>query len=153
MFATDKLETYSKLNDVPMFMNLPNFLNNLNLKFIFQLVSSLCWSHLIWISVLFFPRWIQYASGPHLFSVTYCNFQSMFGQMFLVQKLLILDAIIVFKFLFIFVLKKPTLILDDFWIVFLNIYFFGFSFVAQGVFTFFQEGSKHINFHICSGVD
>ena len=153
MFATDKLETYSKLNDVPMFMNLPNFLNNLNLKFIFQLVSSLCWSHLFWISVLFFPRWIQYASGPHLFGVTYCSFQSMFGQMFLVQTLLILDAIVVFKFLFIFVLKKPTLILDDFWIVFLNIYFFGFSFVAQGVLTFFQEGSKHINFHICSGVD
>ena len=69
------------------------------------------------------------------------------------QSLLLLDAIIVFKFLLIFVFKKATLVMEDFWVTFLNIYFVGFGFIAQGILVFFQTGAKHLNFYICSGPD
>ena len=49
----------------------------------------------------------------------------------MVQTFLLLDAIIVFKFILIFVLKKPILIMGDFWIVFLNIFILGFRLVIK----------------------
>ena len=100
-----------------------------------------------------FPRWIQFASGPTNRGALYCNLQSMFGQMFIVQSLLLLDSVILFKYIFIFVIGKPMLIMDDFWVTFLNIWIVGFSFSAQGILTFFQSGAQHINFYICTGLD
>jgi hypothetical protein len=71
----------------------------------------------------------------------------------MVQSLLLLDSILVFKYIFIFVIRKPILNMDDFWVTFLNIWIIGFSFLAQGILVFFQEGAKHINFYLCTGLN
>jgi hypothetical protein len=62
------------------------------------------------------------------------------------------DAIIVTKYVSIFLLKNPFGFQDEFWSFFVNIWIVSFSFIAQFVLDFLP-GSRGIGFHLCSGLN
>ena len=64
--------------------------------------------------------------------------------------LLLHNAITFVKYVFIFHLKNPTVIQDDFWGVFINIWIFIFCLVTQFSYLMMQ-GREHIGVYLCNG--
>ena len=60
------------------------------------------------------------------------------------------DAIMISRFIFIFVLKNPSAFQDDFWSLFGNIWSLSFCWIGQVV-SEVMLGCENINVNICSG--
>ena len=60
------------------------------------------------------------------------------------------DAIMVSRFIFIFILKNPSAFQDDFWSLFGNIWLLSFCWIGQMV-SEVMLGCENINVNICSG--
>ena len=63
-----------------------------------------------------------------------------------------LNAIAISKFIFIFCLKNPAAVDDDFWSVFISIWSIGFSFIFNFC-RFMQQRQQIIYYYICADVD
>jgi len=68
------------------------------------------------------------------------------------QCFLYFDAISIIKYLFIFWLKNPAAFQDEFWIIFINTWIKGFSFIFNFIW-FYTAEHQIINYYICTGKD
>ena len=64
--------------------------------------------------------------------------------------LLMFDWIIIVRYLFLFYLKNPTALQDDFWNLFLSLWNVGLCSICQFVYIF-SPGKNPINFYMCFG--
>ena len=68
----------------------------------------------------------------------------------MIASLLTMDSIMIIKNLFIFWLKNPASVNDDFWNVFLVQWIIGFSSIRQFTYMFWPE-RQPINYYVCVG--
>ena len=80
----------------------------------------------------------------------YCHLQIFLKNVALIASLLTTDSIMIIKNLFIFWLKNPASVNDDFWNVFLVQWIIGFSSIRQFTYMFWPE-RQPINYYVCIG--
>jgi hypothetical protein len=93
---------------------------------------------------------IQYLTGP--MPEIYCLMQAIFRSSVTSDFLLFFDAIIIVRYMYIFVLKNPAAFHDDFWYRFINIWIKSFSLIFQGAWHILAV-RQPIGFYICCGRD
>lgn len=103
---------------------------------------SLCESLIFWLVVLFIPRLLQYLLRISHFPPSYCIFHSLLGSIFMVHFLLMVDTLVVVKYLLIFVVQDPLGINDQMWSIVVNVAIAAFSVTSQLWFTYFQNGTN-----------
>jgi hypothetical protein len=96
-----------------------------------RLISSLCWAAIIDVPMIHLIEIPRYFFGPK--PVLFCFFQSVIKNAFKWQMLLLLDASILARYVFILWLKNPSAVNDDFWSVFINMWIVGVSLITNGV--------------------
>ena len=79
-----------------------------------------------------------------------CRVNSVLRNSIPMQCLLISDTIVVAKYVFLFHMKNPTALQDDFWNGFINIWIFFFCTMSQ-VIHILAPGPEAQNFYICVG--
>jgi len=108
-----------------------------------KMIPSFCLILIAWMIILFVPRWLHFALSLKNLPSPYCTLQSIMGSIFVVHYLLMLDAIVVTKYILIFVLKNPLELDDALWNIIINVAIWSFSISSQIFFTFFQSGEFH----------
>ena len=83
---------------------------------------------------------------------TYCFFQAVIRSAIAAEFLLYLDAIVGIRFIYIFCLKNPAVVKDEFWSCFINWWIKCFSFIFQLTWHMNSE-RQPIGFYICCGKD
>ena len=84
--------------------------------------------------------------GP--FPEWYCNVQVFVKYVTFISLVVDIDFLLTVKFVYIFILKNPSIVHDDFWNIFIQIWTIMFSILSQFVYFFFP-GQKSLNFFIC----
>ena len=95
-------------------------------------------------SLLFF----RYIFGPT--PLFLCNFNLFLKRTLTAQFMMFMDAIMISRFMFIFVLRNPSAFQDDFWSLFGNIWILSFCCIGQIV-SELMLGCENLNTNICSG--
>jgi hypothetical protein len=114
-----------------------------------KLLSSLCWSSIFGILVCYLDI-IRYVIGPLPHSA--CFFITVARNAFKTQIVLFYDAILVTRYVFIFWIKNPGGVDDDFWCRFLSIWITGFSTLLN--FVFFTLPARQPMFYfVCADID
>ena len=111
-----------------------------NGSFCLQLIASFSQLLILWLIILFLPRWLQLALNLWQLPRSYCLFHSILASIFMVHYLLMLDSIVVAKYLFIFVMKNPLGLDDRLWNVAINVAILSFSIISQSLFAFSPNG-------------
>jgi hypothetical protein len=93
---------------------------------------------------------IRYLSGP--WSEVFCLMQAILRSSLISDFLLYYDAIIIIRYLYIFILKNPAAFQDEFWYRFINIWIKSFSLIFQGAWHILAI-RQPIGFYICCGRD
>jgi hypothetical protein len=93
---------------------------------------------------------IRYLSGP--MPQMFCLIQATLRSSFLTSLLLLYDAIIIVRYLYIFVLKNPAAFHDEFWHRFIIIWIKIFCLIFQGSWHILAD-RQPIGFYICCGRD
>ena len=101
-----------------------------------------CWSVIIYPGIVFsyfnsFDDLEMFCRVSHVLGCTVC-----------LHWILLHDAIILVKHFFIFHLKNPTAVQDDFWKIFINVWIFGFSLASQIIYQL-VPGREQVFFYIC----
>ena len=122
--------------------------SNHNRTLINQLVSSMIWYGILWMITLQIPNVIRYLTGP--FPAFLCHLDIILRNSFIMQGLFYLDSMIMVRYVFIFHLKNPTALQDDFWKAFINITTLSISVLSQTANVFMPGKSPH-NFYVCLG--
>ena len=81
-------------------------------------------------------------------SVWFCEIENYLKNSTLVIIILVIDFILIVKFVLIFYLKTPSIVHADFWNIFLRIWIIAFVFLNQFVHLYFP-GKKALKFYIC----
>jgi len=115
-----------------------------------RLVSSLSVSYITYLILVQVPDIFRYIFGP--LNENFCFWHYILKSAFSLQHILILDAISIIRYTFIFRMKNPTLFQDAFWIFFIMTSIFIFSVTSQFVFTFLP-GRQPLVYYMCSGID
>jgi hypothetical protein len=123
--------------------------DNHNRTIINQLVSSKMWWLLIWILLIQPPTYFVFAFGPIEIS-EFCTFHTFARNVVILQVLLLQNVIIAVRYIFIFHIKNPTAMQDDYWRIFLNIWTIGFSVISQFVFAWLP-GKSPLHYFVCMG--
>jgi hypothetical protein len=92
----------------------------------------------------------RYLLGP--FPIKFCLIQYALKNGIYSQILLYLNGIILFRYIFIFWLKNPTVFQDDFWNLFINIWIFGFVIINQ-IISSQMPGRRALYYYTCSGLN
>lgn len=87
--------------------------------------------------------------GPVKFEII-CRINSVLRNLLPIHGLLLSDAIMLVKYAFLFHMKNPTAVQDDFWNLFLNVWIFFFTTASQ-IFHILAPGPDALNFYICVG--
>ena len=95
-------------------------------------------------SLLFF----RYIFGPT--PLFLCNFNLFLKRTLTAQFMMFMDAIMISRFMFIFVLRNPSAFQDDFWSLFGNIWILSFCCLGQIV-SELMLGCENLNTNICVG--
>ena len=82
----------------------------------------------------------------------FCFMKTTIRSSYATQGFLYFDTILIVKYMFIFWLKNPAAFQDRFWLIFINVWIKGFSFIFNFVW-FFTAKHQIINFYICTGKD
>ena len=90
----------------------------------------------------------RYIFGPTPLYI--CYFNLFLKRTVTTQILIFLDAIMISRFIFIFVLINPSAFQDDFWSLFGNIWVVTFSWIGQ-IASEVMLGCENINVNICAG--
>jgi hypothetical protein len=110
-----------------------------------QLVASICWYQIIWICIHNFALLLQmYGPGGSL----QCSMEVIFINVLGMQAMLLLDAIVISKYIFVFLLRNPVAIHDGYFLYFINISTFTISFISQCVYVWLP-GRNPMIFYIC----
>jgi hypothetical protein len=83
-------------------------------------------------------------------SELYCQINYMVTTCVMYQIILLLDAIIIVKYVFIFHMKNPTALQDDFWKIFINVWILLLNLVLQTTYLFWP-GRESVSIVLCSG--
>ena len=113
-------------------------------------ISMYCWTVLAFLFLVHFPETVRFIYGP--FSEMFCNLHLIIRYSIINLFLLIANASIFTKYIFIFWLKNPGVFNEEFWYLFSWIYLPGIAVLFQGT-TFFLASLPPITFYICSGKD
>jgi hypothetical protein len=122
--------------------------NNHHRTLINQLVSSIIWHGILWNGVLQLPIILRYMLGP--FPTWICFIDIVIRNMFITQGMLFLDAIIIVRYVFLFHVKNPTALQDDFWRLYLNLWTLGVSICTQVIYII-MPGKNPQNYYMCLG--
>jgi hypothetical protein len=115
-----------------------------------KLVSMICWNGIIGIQTMFASDLILFVFGP--FNTSTCLCFKMIKSVMKSNFLTFLNAIAISKYVFIFWMKNPGSLQDDFWSLFLSLGTVGFSFTWN--FTrFVQPHSSDLYLSFCSKVN
>ena len=123
--------------------------NHHNRTLINQLMASTFWTAIIWNLTVQPLTSYRFMFGP-VQSEYICRINSILRNALPMHGLILLGAIMVVKYAFLFHTKNPTAIQDDFWNLFLNIWIFGFTSVSQIIYIL-SPGQTALNFFICVG--
>jgi hypothetical protein len=114
-----------------------------------RLMSSIVCCAILW-NLIVQPLGIfRFAYGPIAFEPI-CQLNSILRNSLPMNGLLLLDAIMIVKYIFIFHTKNPTAIQDDFWHLFLIVWIVGFNCISQAIYGM-SPGKSSPNFYICIG--
>ena len=113
-----------------------------------QLLSTNLFRILIWNCTVQVLTFIRYVYGP--LSQLWCNVMLVLRSSFMLQGLMLLDAMIIVRYSFIFHLKNPTSAHDDFWNFFINVLVTVAGIITQSVYAF-QPGKNPMHYYICVG--
>jgi hypothetical protein len=89
----------------------------------------------------------RYLHGS-LESTLLCHLDTILRNVVPMIALLLLDAIIIVRYIFIFHLKNPTALQDDFWKLFINLWTAGACVLSQSVYMMLP-GKNPVNFYQC----
>ena len=115
-----------------------------------KLIASIFKTAMIGVPLIQFLELPVYFIVPQ--PVFYCFFQSVLKNALKWQCLLLLDSVIVARYIFIFKLKNPGAVQDDFWSRFVNIAVVGISFGSNFV-IFFLPGRKPLHYYTCADIE
>ena len=96
------------------------FGSDLKRIFINKMVSSVCWTILVWSVIIKIPDLVMYFYRP--FPEKVCYLHLFLKNCIQFQIILFLDAIIIERYIMIFLLQNPINFQDDFWSIFVNIW-------------------------------
>ena len=112
-------------------------------------MASSFWNTLAWL-IIFQPFIILLHCIVPINNIVLCQVANFIPTMIPLFGLLMHDAIIVVKYVFIFHLKNPTALQDDFWSLFINAWIWGFCFITQVGFSL-APGRDTLGYYICIG--
>jgi hypothetical protein len=115
-----------------------------------KIVSMICWNGMVAGQFLYLSDTGFYLFGP--LPKWLCYFFSFFRLVIKTNFLMFLNAIIISKYVFIFWMKNPGSLNDDFWSFFISLWTVGFSCIFNFVRTF-QPQLHIILDYICQGVN
>ena len=113
-----------------------------------KLVASQCWAFIQYYSVLQIIETITFIVGGSPSFV--CFGQVMMKNSYKTQFLLFYYSFIIVQYLFIFWVKNPAAVNDDFWSHFVSMWIFGFSILFNFA-KFYSASTQTISFYICNG--
>ena len=116
--------------------------------FINRIVSSACWSILVWLTIVQMLDVARYFF--HTFPDFVCRFHLVLKNAVLIQIVLFYDALVLVRYLSIFWLKSPLTFQNEFWFLIVNIWVVSFSLLSQAVFVFLP-GRQPLNYYLCKG--
>ena len=114
-----------------------------------KFLTSMCWTLIVGLTVCWTDIF-RYIIGP--WSKDICFVQTFVKQSLRTQTILLLDAISISKYVFVFHLKNPMAVKDDFWSLFLNQTIVLFSFIFNYV-VMVLPGRLPTAFYTCSDTD
>ena len=113
-----------------------------------QLVSAIIWYGILWNMTVQLSTMLRYMMGP--FPPWICFIDIVIRNVFVMQGLMYLDAIIIARYVFLFHVKNPTALQDDFWRLFLNCWTLGVGIINQVIY-FLMPGKNPQNYYMCLG--
>lgn len=113
-----------------------------------RIISSIAASCVGYLTLALIPDILRYLIGP--FSEIFCFFHYIIKNFFALQQLLLVEALLVARYIFIFWLKNPAAFQDEFWICYINMVVAGFSLLTQFTFAFLP-GRQPMIFYFCCG--
>ena len=96
------------------------FGSDLKRIFINQIVVSISWSSIAWLSMIQTSDILLYFYRP--LPDLYCLFNLVLRNALMIQAILFFDAIIIVRYIFIFWMKDPANFAEDFWYCFVNLW-------------------------------
>ncbi len=96
------------------------FGSDLKRIFINRIVSSVCWTMIVWLLMIQIPE--LFIFFYHSLPPQYCQFHMMMRGLVYMQAILFLDVIVIARYIFIIWMKNPLSFQDDFWYLFVNLW-------------------------------
>lgn len=114
-----------------------------------KLVISLCWTWCFTLAICQLDV-LRYMVGrlPEFF----CIMMGVLKNCARTQLLILLDVMVIIQYLFVFVVKNPTGIMDNFWGFFISLWVTIFSLVFNTSLSL-SPGRRTMQFYTCSGID
>ena len=113
-----------------------------------RLASSICVYQINWLILVHLFAICHLASGSA--GSFQCTLELMLINVTAMQAMFLIISIIIFKYIFVFKLKNPLAIQEDFFYVFINLCSFVLSFLSELVFVL-SPGRNPLMYHICTG--
>ena len=149
VYSTLSISTIASVANITLLFGIICFEKNHYYRtLINQLVTSMYWYGILWIICIQIPTTVRYlvASFPPIL----CSLDVILRNVFMMQVLFFLDAVLLCRYIFIFHLKNPTALQEDFWKLYINLLTILFSFIAQ-FYQFMLPGKQPNIYYICLG--
>ena len=91
---------------------------------------------------------VRYLAGP--FPDLVCQLEYLIKNTMTLQWILLVDFVLIVRYIFVFKSKNPTAVQDEFWIVFLVIWSIGFGLICQTTYLI-SPGKMPMTFYFCVG--
>ena len=91
---------------------------------------------------------VRYLAGP--FPDLVCKLEYLIKNMITLWWILLVNFVLIVRYIFVFKSKNPTAVQDEFWIVFLVIWSIGFGLICQCTYLIFP-GKQPMSFYFCLG--
>ena len=114
-----------------------------------RMVSSACWSSITWLIVGHVPELIRLLMGSYPASI--CRIHFVLKNAALLQVVLFYDAMVVVRYLLIFVMKNPFGFQNEFWSFFVNVSVVTFSCISPTV-HLLLPGKDPLQVNLCAGL-
>jgi len=115
-----------------------------------KILSALCWNGMVFFSTCQLAYAVRFYFGP--LPKLVCFWLFVIRKTIIINLVLLVTAMTLTRYIFIFWLKNPAAFNDEFWFVFVNLWTAGFSFISQFL-RGSVPGSQLLEYNICSGED
>ena len=149
LYLTLTISTLGSLLNIFLISGIITFERNQHYRtLINQLFSSMFSYGIIWNIIIQIPITIRYL-GP-CFPDILCSLDIILRNAIFMQILFFLDAVLLCRYIFIFHLKNPTGLQEDFWKLFINMFTISFCILSQ-VAHFMFPGKRPNMYYVCLG--